>query len=72
MLMLLASFFTKSYHYLLILTLLLSPETSTVVYKRSWQVKLSKIYNILGLLDVNKVVGPDSVSPHILQSVGGV
>ena len=52
-----ANFFTKGYHYLLILTLLLPPETSTLVYKRSWQVKLPKVRNILGLLDVNKAVG---------------
>ena len=29
--------------------------------------KLSKVYNVLGSLDVNKAVGPDGISPHMLK-----
>jgi len=45
----------------------LPPETSAVVYKGSWRVKLSKVRNVLGSLDVNKAVGPDGISPHMLR-----
>ena len=45
----------------------LLPEVSTVIFKKSWRIKLSKVRQVLNSLDIKKSVGPDGVSPYILK-----
>ena len=43
------------------------PPESGVIHRKTWRVKLSKVRSVLRSLDVNKAVGPDDISPHILK-----
>ena len=36
--------------------------------KRSWRIKLSKVWHVLCGLDVTKAVGPDGVSSYLLKN----
>ena len=41
---------------------------SVVSPKRSWRIKLSKVWHVLCSLDVTKAVGPNGVSPRLLKN----
>ena len=41
---------------------------SIISPKRSWRIKLSKVWHMLCGLDVTKAVGSDSISSHLLKN----